>query len=544
MQKIEDRPKLWLGVVISASSVFMSGTSSAGDGVPRERHKHSIQLGEVVQVEQGDLRGSLIGATYSFQGIPYAAPPLGERRWRPPAPLAPWRGVRDALQFSDACPQLSNGSVIGNEDCLALNVWAPPDSPASGRPVIVWIHQGGNHQGASFRNPEVDGEYWVEAEGVVFVSIAYRLGALGFFAHPALDAESRRHVSGNYGLLDQIAALRWIQKNIAAFGGDPQQITVLGESAGADDICVLLTTPLARGLFARAIMESSYSGCGAPSLATQEQTTGATLVSRAGCTDAPDVAACLRALPAEAIVGALPGQLDLQPRIYSPNVDGFVVPDVPLTLMATTNNATAGELIIGSNAQETATRVGTPIPDVDTYEQRIHARYGAALGDQVLDVYPAAAFASPQDAFIAATTDEIHTCPTRRIAQLVSRQGRVHRFFFTHAVENDPTLHAQGAYHTLELSFVFRAFSAFPFSEQEVGLADAIADYWGQFARTGQPNVPQRVRWPRFDSRREAFLGLDDTIRAGHDLHAGECDFWDAAPPPYGGGTTQPHAAH
>jgi para-nitrobenzyl esterase len=541
MQKMKGNcPKQWLAIAVGASCLWLGGASVAHEGARGEQHERPTQLGSVVHVEQGDLRGSLSGSTYAFEGIPYAAPPLEALRWRPPAPATAWPGVRDALQFAEACPQLSSGAVVGNEDCLALNVWAPTESPASGRPVIVWIHQGGNHQGASFRNPAVDGEYWVESQGVVFVSIAYRLGALGFLAHPALDAESRRQVSGNYALLDQIAALRWIRKNIAAFGGDPGRVTLLSESAGADDVCVLLTTPLARNLFARAIMESSYSGCGAPSLAAQEQTTGATLVSRVGCAGAADVAACLRALSTEAIVTALPGQLDLEPRIYSPNVDGFVLPDVPLALMATTNNATSGELIIGSNAQETATRVGTPIADVATYEDRIHARYGDALGNAVLDIYPASEFASPQDAFIAATTDEIHTCPTRRIARQMSRNGRVHRFFFTHAVENDPALHAQGAYHTLELNFVFRALSAFPFSEGEIALADSMANYWGQFARTGQPNQRGSTRWPRFESGNEAFLSLDNTIGAGHRLRSDQCDFWDAAPPPYGGGA--PHA--
>ncbi|HVZ37320.1 MAG TPA: carboxylesterase family protein, partial [Polyangiaceae bacterium] len=452
------------GTMLTAA-VCSASVSLAHDGTDEESHGArdcSTQLGDIVHVEQGDVRGALTGSTYSFEGIPYAAPPVGELRWRPPAAVPAWSGVRDALAFSNACPQISSGAVIGNENCLALNVWAPAQSPASGRPVMVWIHQGGNHQGASFMSPAIDGQYWAESEGVVFVSIGYRLGAFGFLAHPALDAENRRNVSGNYGLLDQIAALRWVQRNIAAFGGDPQQVTVLGQSAGADDICVLLTSPLAKHLFARAIMESSYSGCGAPSLATQEQTTGATLVSKLACEGTPDVAACLRALPAETIVSALPGQLDLEPRIYSPNVDGFVVPDVPLSLLATTNNASARELIIGSNSAETATRVGTPIPDQATYAERIHARYGQELGDEVLGVYPAADFASPQDAFIAATTDQIHTCPARRIARVVAQHGRVHRYFFTHAVENDATLHAQGAFHTLELDFLFRTFSVFP----------------------------------------------------------------------------------
>jgi para-nitrobenzyl esterase len=523
---------------IGIAACCVSTLAAAHDGAPEAERWHSDSpraIGSIVHVEQGDVRGALSGETYAFEGIPYAAPPLGAFRWRPPAPAAAWNGVRDALTYSNACPQVSSGAVIGNEDCLALNVWAPAVSPGSGRPVVVWIHQGGNHQGSSFMSPAIDGEYWAETEGVVFVSIAYRLGAFGFLAHPAFDAENRQHVSGNYGVLDQIAALRWIQRNIAAFGGDPKQITVLGQSAGADDICVLMTSPFAKHLFGRAILESSYSGCDAPSLATQEQTTGTTLIAKLGCDTASDVAACLRALPTETIVSALPGQLDLEPRIYSPNVDGFVVPDVPLTLLSQVDNATAHEFIIGSNLAETATRVGTPIPDAATYQARIFARYGADLGAAVVDHYPASSFPTPQDAFIAATTDQIHTCPTNRVARIVARHGQVHRYFFTHTVENDATLHAQGAFHTLELDFLFRTFSVFAFSPDEVMLADSIAGYWGQFARTGQPNGADRPFWFGFDRHRESYLQLDTTIRRGRQLHADECEFWDGVPAPYGG---------
>jgi para-nitrobenzyl esterase len=538
-RKIEGRGVAALLLALSVATAVDAHERPASKRRPRTRRIESV-----VHVEQGDLRGVPAGTAFAFSGIPYAQPPVGELRWRPPAPPARWAGVRDAVAFSNRCPQVSNGAVVGHEDCLALNVWAPAESPAAGRPVVVWLHQGGNHQGSAFMNPAVNGQYWAESQGVVFVSVAYRLGAFGFLAHADLDAESKRGVSGNYGILDQIAALRWIRSNITAFGGDPSQVTLLGESAGADDICVLMTSPLSSQLFARAIMESSYTGCRLPSLAEQEATTGASVVDRVGCGAAPDVASCLRALPTETLVMALPGRLDLEPRVYSPNVDGVVVPDVPLRLLSRINNATAGELIIGSNAEETSTRVGTPIPDAATYEARILARYGASFADAVLGVYPASRFASPQDAYIAATTDEIHTCPTRRIARTVAQKGQVHRFLFTHAVENDATLHAQGAYHTAELNFLFRVFSAFPFSEQEVELADTLADYWGSMARTGQPNVEGRLYWPEFDKRRESYLELDTTPQVGRRLRADDCDFWDAAPLPWGSGERSPKPRH
>jgi para-nitrobenzyl esterase len=496
----------------------------------------TINLGSIVHVEDGDLQGTLVGATYEFQGIPFAAPPLGPLRWKPPAPVVPWSGVRSAQAFASDCPQISSGAVVGNEDCLGLNVWAPASSPAFGRPVMVWLHQGGNHQGSAYNSPTVDGQYWAETQGVVLVSIPYRLNVFGFLAHPAFDAENPEGVSGNYGVLDQIAGLKWIRRNIAAFGGDPERVTIFGQSSGADDICVLLTTPFARGLFARAIMESSFSGCGAPSLASMEAGTGATVVADVGCSTATDVAACMRALPANVLVAALPGKLDLNRRIYSPTVDGFFVPEAPIDLMSRVNNATERQLIIGTNSDETSTRVGTAIPDEATYEARLLSQFGASVAPQVLAVYPASSFATPQDAFIAATTDWIHTCPARRIARLVSQHAAVHRYFFTHAVENNATLHNEGAFHTLELDFVFRTFSTFMFSTDEIALADAIDGYWGSFGRTGHPNGDGRVHWPRFEPEADRYLQLDSTIVAGTGVRTADCDFWDqlatVAPPP------------
>ncbi len=215
----------------------------------------------VVQVDGGAIRGFRAGALSVYRGIPFAAPPVGALRWRPPQPVLPWRGVLECTRFRPACPQ-QDVPGIGlcapgpySEDCLYLNVWTPAHAPAERLPVMVWIHGGGFVNGSG--SLAGGGPDWLSRYGrVVVVSISYRLGIFGYFALPALSRESSRHVSGNYGLLDQIAALRWVQRNIGAFGGDARRVTVFGESAGAQSVVSLLVSPLSRGLFARAVAES------------------------------------------------------------------------------------------------------------------------------------------------------------------------------------------------------------------------------------------------------------------------------------------------
>ena len=312
---------------------------------------------DIACTDLGPVRGTAEGGTLAFKGIPYAAPPVGALRWRPPAPARPWDGVRDGKSFGPICPQIVNGAVVGDEDCLTLNVWRPRAKPARPLPVMVWLTGGGNHslsgQGtASFGGVKYNGDMLVP-ESVVFVSFNSRLGALGYLAHPALDAERAEHVSGNYGNLDQIEMLRWLKRNIRAFGGDPKRVFLFGTSAGGGNICALMTSPLARRLFQGAAMESSVpTGCEIQTLADAENGTGRSVVDRVGCAGASDIAACLRSKSATEMVAAVPGTFGVLPRIYGPNVDGHVFPDQPLRRIAQRKHQ-AMPVIIGNTSEET-----------------------------------------------------------------------------------------------------------------------------------------------------------------------------------------------
>ncbi len=479
---------------------------------------------EVVVTDRGAVQGTPDGATITFKGIPYAAPPVGSLRWRPPAEVTPWKGVRDATRFGNICPQLSEGIVVGSEDCLTLNLWKPAGEPSEPLPVMVWLHGGGNHAGSSV---PFSGRRWAQTENVVFVTTNYRVGALGFLAHPALDAESDHHASGNYGVLDQVAALRWVQRNAAAFGGDPSRVLIFGESAGADDVCVHLASPLSAGLFHRAVMESLVAGCRYQTLAQFEQGTGARIVAQAGCAGAPDVAACLRSRPAAAVVAAVPGKLDLNPRIYGPIVDGFVLEDSPLEVIREGDHNPV-PMIVGSNAEETSVRVGS-VPDEATYRSRAAERWGAALAEQVLAVYPVAAYPTAQAAFTAATTDEIHTCPTRRVVAAAAEEqdAPVFRFLFTHALQNDLVRGKFGASHGFELEFLFEGLRGYVPVGAEIELSRAMVANWAQLARAGDPNGPGRTAWPVSQPDSDAFLRLDTPITAAAGVRTAQCDFWD-----------------
>jgi len=299
-------------------------------------------------------------------------------RFRPPADRACWDGVLDATKFGAECPPLdANHAVQGDEDCLTLNVWAPASTPAQPLPVLFFIHCGGNAQGASSAMAGTiavyDPQHLVEHQPVVVVTINCRLGVLGFLTAAALDAESPQHVSGNYGILDQIAAPKWVQRNIGALGGDPSRVMVFGESAGAVDTCVQLTSPLSTGLFSSALMESG--GCVAPTLATEE-TQDQAFLQAAGCSGAADVAACLRALSAADTVTKLPAMVSVTglgsgPH-YQPVVDGWVLTAAPLAVIAAGQHH-AVPFTVGANSDETS-RYAPMIPDQATYTNLIHQR--------------------------------------------------------------------------------------------------------------------------------------------------------------------------
>src|SRR5258708_39770722 len=249
---------------------------------------------EIVCIEQGPVRGVIEGRTLAFEGIPYAQAPIGPLRWKPPQPAGTWESVRDGSRYGAICPQFVGREIKGEEDCLYVNVWRPREKPDRPLPVMVWLTGGGNHsfsgQGSSaFGGVVYNGEQLVP-EGVVFVSYNLRLGVLGFLAHPALDAERLEKISGNYGSLDQIAMLQWVQRNIGSFGGDPNRVFLFGTSAGGGNICALMTAPLAQGLFHGAAMQSSVpTGCELQTLADVEQRTGTRVAAATGCADATDV---------------------------------------------------------------------------------------------------------------------------------------------------------------------------------------------------------------------------------------------------------------
>jgi para-nitrobenzyl esterase len=311
-----------------ALSLFAMTASTASAQVPG----CSANDPDVACTLQGAVRGVVEGDMLAFKRIPYARPPVGPLRWKPTEAAEAWSDVRDGSRFGAICPQIIGQEVKGDEDCLTVNVWRPRVKPAQALPVMVWLTGGGNHalsgQGsAGFGGLTYSGDKFVP-QGVVFVSYNLRLGVLGFLAHPALDAERPEKISGNYGSLDQIAMLRWLKANIAAFGGDPNKVFLFGTSAGGGNICALVTSPQTRGLIHGVAMQSSVpNGCEIQTLDNARNGTGVKVAAAVGCETAADVATCLRSKSMAEIVTAVPGTFTVLPRLYGPNVDGHIFPD-------------------------------------------------------------------------------------------------------------------------------------------------------------------------------------------------------------------------
>jgi len=448
-----------------------------------------------VHVRQGELEGQSQGGITRYLGIPYAAAPAGQNRWRPPQPAPGWRGTLHADRFGANCQQapapkafrawtseyLIEGPI--SEDCLFLNVWTPDAKPAQALPVLVWIH-GGGFTGGGATVPVYDGAA-LASRGIVVVTINYRLGVYGFLSHPALRKENPEHASGNYGLLDQIAALRWVRENIRAFGGDPRQVTVAGQSAGAASVHALIASPLAHGLFQRAIAESG-SGMGAriPDGAASDAI-GEQLMAKAGVADL----AALRKLP--------PAQLDQAAAglAFRPNVDGRVLPDTG-HVDANTNDVpmltglTADE---GSSMSET---YGQATPD--TLAATIRKRYGA-LAPQFAQLYPAKSAPEASEAAKQLERDRglasTWLWAKRRMAG--SRQP-IYLYYFSH-VEPGPEALRYGAFHSSEMPYVFATLDRAnrPFTQEDRLLSRTMGDYWANWIRAGDPNGPGLPAWPR-----------------------------------------------
>ncbi|MBZ5586236.1 MAG: carboxylesterase family protein [Acidobacteriia bacterium] len=449
-----------------------------------------------------------------FRGIPYAAPPVGDLRWRPPQPVIPWQGAKAADHFSAACLQAPTdtegnawreGMVPVSEDCLFINVWTPAQNADARLPVMVFIHGGGNTRGAASEN-QYDGAYLAK-KGVVFVSFNYRMGAFGFLAHPDLTRESEHHASGNYAALDQIAALQWVQRNIAKFGGDPATVMIFGHSAGAGNTCVLLASPLAKGLFHRALTQSSASLARNMTLADAEAN-GAKFAESLGAKSIAD----LRRMPAEALMKGA--------RMGGAVVDGWVLPqDVYSTFAAGKQNDVP--TVVGSMAADgvgvSAPRKASEVPD---YAKKTFG----PLADKYLKAFPAATdeqAAKSAVAFAAARA----MAGNRAFARMQTKTGKskVYWYLFSHVspipdglVWGGRPAKDWGAYHGGEIVYVFNAFPLQDWAWRPVDLkvGDLVSSLWVSFAKTGNPNSPGLPEWPSFDPKTEMLLNIGDALRA------------------------------
>lgn len=480
----------------------------------------------IVETPAGIVEGDSRGGLNIFKGIPYAAPPTGNARWKPPAPLAAWEGVRKAQEFGPAClqPVRRTGSIYADdlgamsEDCLSLNIWAPED--ASGAGVFVWIH-GGAFRSGSGKQKMYDGSRLAK-KGIVVVSINYRLGVLGYLAHPELSAESVEGVSGNYGLLDQIAALEWIRDNIAAFGGDPDNVTIVGESAGGLSVVYLMASPQARGLFHKAIAQSAYMVT-TPRLREKQfgqvpqEAVGTWLTSKLGAETIAD----MRAMDAEALAndalkeGFAPfGTIDghYLPRQLVDTFDRGEQAPVPVVAGFTSGEIRSLRFLLPPKAES-----------AEAYEAAIRNGYGE-LAEAFLERYPASAI---DESMLATTRDAMYGWTSERLVANQTALGlSSYLYIFDHGY---PAASQNGlhAFHASELPFVFGTFRKtsdlwpeIPGNTADLKTSEAMVGYWSSFVKDGIPKANGHAAWRPY-AERQAYMYFADVPRAARDLLPG-----------------------
>jgi para-nitrobenzyl esterase len=490
---------------------------------------------DIVRTDKGLVQGSSTDTTRQFLGIPYAAPPVGNLRWKPPQPAEPWDGVRDATQFADHCPQPPSpfGVASVTEDCLYLNVYRPKHGWPVLRPVLVWFHGGALYLGES----DDYGAKRLLEEGIVVVTVNYRLGALGFLAHPALSAESSYGGSGDYGIMDQQAALRWVRRNIWRFGGDPFRVTIAGESAGGLSVHTHLASPQSAGLFRGAIIESGAYALDQLPLNVAEFL-GSVFASTAGCAD--QSASCLRGL-------SVPDILASQPGNTIPDLDGFVLEQTVRSALES-GEFNRVPVLQGTNHDEWRLFVALdelvsgPLAPED-YVDAIASTLGVddATAAFVATLYPLSSYPSPSEALGAVGTDAIFACNGRVSLGLLSQHVRTYAYEF-----DDPNAPQTilppilsfplGAFHASELQYLWDlngvpSFSLFDQDQQH--LARQMVSYWAQFVRLGNPNRFFGPPWPRYSPQTDGFLSLSPAgSQLINDFAADHhCDFWTPPAP-------------
>jgi para-nitrobenzyl esterase len=458
---------------------------------------------DVVKVETGSLSGlAATGGVTAYLGIPFAAPPVGDLRWRSPQPAARWEGVRKADKFGTSCMQNQAGSRLPwteefmtqgpiGEDCLFLNVWTAAKSPNTRLPVMFWIYGGGFNEGSS--SVAVYDGTELAKKGVIVASVNYRVGPLGFLAHPDLTKESEHRSSGNYGLLDQIAALQWVQRNIAGFGGDPNQVTVFGQSAGALSVMHLMRSPLAKGLFARAIAQSGpgllgRNALGGGATLADREAAGAKYIESKGARTLAE----MRALPAAGFFS-------------SGGRGGVTVPNSPFNdgwVLTSTQPTEQVPLMLGFTADDIGVRGGgsgaAARPSVATYQSDAVRVYGEQAA-RFLKLYPVATDADVPLAQKTAGRDRARVSMDLWAAEQQKASRRIYTYFFDRAIPW-PAHPEFGAFHTGEVPYVFRTIDRIdrPWEPVDRTLADTVSSYWANFAKKGDPNGTGLARWPEY----------------------------------------------
>lgn len=522
--------------LLSAASGAVAGAAASRSTEP------------VVEIDSGSLRGTLAGPGAVFKDIPYAQPPIGDLRWEPPQPVAPWRGVRDATRPGSPCTQdpagltpfistlakayggaYQHAPLHSSEDCLYLNVWMPAWPAAHGLPVMVWIHGGSNTAGSGSEST-YDGDS-LAAHGVIVVTLNYRLGVLGFFSHPELTRESAHHSSGNYGLLDQLAALAWVHRNIAQFGGDPGNVTLFGESAGAIDAGVLMTSPLSTGLFRRVISESGPAfAAGVP--LSRAEAFGAAVADAAPGNPRLTPLARLRALPAQEVV-RLAAQIS-STRLKAPDgitVDGWVLAQAPQTAFLR-GDIQKVDLLIGINGRElsafrlmaaaapkSSRSISVATPGIKQFAAAAHPYFGLWT-DPVIAYDVTEILLHHAPALDQAANDIVVACPVAALASLTTAAGhRVFVYRFDRIVPGKGAA-ALGAFHSLDVPYVFNAFQDpawqwLPIQPVDRRISGTLQLYWTNFAKTGNPNMSGLPDWPAWSDSGQQFLDIGKTGAIG-----------------------------
>jgi para-nitrobenzyl esterase len=472
----------------------------------------SVAVGQEAWTESGAISGVREGGLSVYRGVPFAAPPTGDLRWRPPVTVTPWTGTRETDAFAPACMQIGV-SMPGekppsvSEDCLYLNIWTPAKSAQERLPVIVWIYGGGYINGSASMPL-----YWGDQlahKGVIVVTIAYRLGPLGFLAHPELTRESPHHSSGNYGLMDQIAALRWIQRNIAAFGGNPKNVTIAGQSSGSISVSILMASPLAKGLFQRAIGESG--GLFEPFqlapkyLLANAEGDGEKYAVSLGASSLKE----LRRLPADRLTGNAGG-------IVHPVIEPYVLPVSPYEAF-TSGQQNDVPLLLGSNAEEARSLTDVNHVKAATFDSDIEHSFGQ-LPAPLVAAYPHSTDEAARQARLDLERDLRFGWDMWAWARLQAGTG--HNPVYYYSFRQKPPFpvgsvyEGWGASHFAELWYVFNHLDQEPWrwSEADRKVAEEMSSYWVNFARSGNPNSPDLPPWPAFTNAESRVLAIGDPI--------------------------------